>query len=378
MIIHRMSTEAPEPSVKFYKAIALTFLFLTIVLLGMVIFITSKRATITILTKQDNESITLSVSIGGAGRKAISGIVTSTKFYFSKEFIPTGNKQVEDQAKGTVTIYNRTGAAQTLVKTTRLLSTDGVLFRMATAATIPARGEANVAVYADQKGIAGNIGPTSFTIPGLSFDKQKVIFAESKTVMSGGSHAVEVLSSSDLSDATIEYESAAVEAFLKSLPPPSEGMVRVAVLGDKNIKFDHSAGDEVGSFTASGASTMLIVEYRASDLAYLVNQEVRARVVDGLERYLTLSTAPKVTLTNVDLKNGLATLNIQEEMAVTLDANSEKLSPDHFFGKSKDEISRYIMGLDHVANVDVKFFPSWVLTAPNVADHVAVMVKSIK
>ncbi len=377
MIIHRMSTEAPEPPVKFYKAIALAFLFLTIVLLGVVIFITSKRATITILTKQDNESINLSVSIGGAGQRAISGLVTSSKFTFSKEFAPTGDKQVEDQAKGKATIYNKTGATQTLVKTTRLLSADGVLFRMATAATIPARGETIVDVYADQKGVFGNIGPTSFTIPGLSLEKQKVIYAESKEAMSGGVHTVGVISSEDLSNAKIEFESAAVEEFLKSFPL-NEGMERVVLLGSEELKFDRAAGDEVESFNISGVSTMLVAEYRTSDLMNLINQEIRARIVDGTERYLSLSNTPKVTLTNVDLRNGLATIEVREEVAVTLDANSDKLSPDHFFGKSRDEISRYIMGLDHVANVDVKFFPGWVLTAPNAADHISVVVKSVK
>lgn len=378
MIIHRMSTETPEPPVRFYKVIALTFLFLAILLLGAVIFISSKQATITILTKQDNESIDLSVSVGGAGRNAIAGLVTSTKFSFSKEFSPTGNKQVDDNAKGRVTIYNKTGSAQTLIKTTRLLNTDGVLFRMATVATIPARGETDVDVYADQKGAAGDIGPSSFIIPGLSLDKQKVIYAESKEAMSGGSHTVGVLSSDDLANAKTEYESAAVDEFLKSLPPPSEGISRAVMMRDDNLKFDHTAGEEVGSFTASGVSLMMTAEYRDADVANLMQQEISSRIVDGTERYLSLSNAPKVTLTNVDLKNSLATLNVEEEVAVTLDANSDRLSPDHFFGKSKDEISRYVMALDHVANVDVKFSPGWVLTAPSVADRISVVVKSIR
>lgn len=378
MIIHRMSTEAPTPPVKFYKIIALTFLFLTILLLGVVIFISSQRATITILTKQDNESVSLSVSVGGAGRKAIAGIVTSSQFSFLKEFYPTGTKQIEDRAKGKVTIYNRTGSAQTLIKTTRLLNSDGVLFRMATAATIPARGETVVDVYADQVGISGNIGPSSFTIPGLSQEKQKVIFAESKAAMSGGSHTVGILSLDDLANAKVDFETSAVADFLKSLPAQSEGVARAVLPSDVSVSFDHVAGEEVGSFVASGSINMLMVEYRFADLINLITQEIKAKIDDGTERYQVLSSVPSVTLTNVDLKNSLAILKVQEEVMVTLDSNSNKLSADHFFGKSKDEISRYVMGVDHVANVDVKFSPSWALTAPNVADHISVVVKSIR
>ncbi|MEK7625032.1 MAG: hypothetical protein AAB467_01630 [Patescibacteria group bacterium] len=378
MIIHRMSTEAPTPPVKFYKVIALTFLFLTVVLLGVIIFISSVRATITVLTKQDNQSVTLSISVGGAGQRSIAGSVTSSNFSYTKEFFPTGNKQVEDNARGKATIYNRTGAAQTLVKTTRLLNEDGILFRMATAATIPARGQTEVSVVADQKGIQGNIGPSSFTIPGLSPDKQKLIFAESKAAMTGGSHTVGVLSSDDLDNAKTDFGSAAVAEFSKSLPPLASGMARAISLSEEDLKFDHVAGDEVGSFLVSGASNMRVVEYRTQDVESLINREISAKVVDGTERYLVLSNTPKVELVNVDLKNGLATLNAREEVAVTLDSNSVKLSPENFFGKSRDEISRYVMGIDHVANVDVKFSPSWALSAPNVADHISVIVKSVK
>ena len=298
-------------------------------------------------------------------------------FSFSKEFFPTGNKQVENNAKGKVAIYNKTGSAQTLVKTTRLLSVDGILFRMATAVTVPARGEAEVDVYADQKGSAGNIGPASFIIPGLSLEKQKVIYAESKVAMSGGTQSVGVLSSDDLNNAKTEYGSAAIEEFLRT-QSKTDGMERVVLIGEENLKFDHAVGDEVGSFVASGTSTMLVAEFRAGDVMKLVNQEIRARVVDGTERYLSLSNAPRVTLANVDLRNGLATLDVRDELVVTLDADSDKLSPDHFFGKSRDEISRYVMSLDHVANVDVSFFPSWVLTAPSAEDHISVVVKSVR
>lgn len=378
MIIHRMSTVTPTPPVKFYKVIALTFIFLTVILLGVIIFISSERATITILTKQDNESVVLNVSVGGAGQRAIAGVVTTSKFYFSKEFFPTGNKQVEDKATGKATIYNQTGGTQTLIKNTRLLSSDGILFRIATAATVPAHGQTEVDVFADQKGIAGNIGPSRFTIPGLTPEKQKVFFAESKTAMSGGSHAVGVLSADDLANAKNDYMPAAIVEYSKSLPPLKEGMARVVWQSSEDLTFDHAVGEEVSSFVGSATRNMLVVEYRIDDLANIIKRAAAAKITSGSERYQMLSNAPKVDLVDVDLNNGLATLKVQEEVAVTLDSNSEELSPEHFFGKSKDEISRYVMGVDHVANVDVRFSPSWALTAPNVADHISVVVKSVK
>ncbi|MEY4744296.1 MAG: hypothetical protein RL272_241 [Candidatus Parcubacteria bacterium] len=90
------------------------------------------------------------------------------------------------KATGKATIVNTTSRAYTFVATTRLLSKEGVLFRMKSSSPIPANGSVTVAVYADQPGPGGDIGPATFTIPGLPPDLQKVITAKSDAPMSGG------------------------------------------------------------------------------------------------------------------------------------------------------------------------------------------------
>jgi hypothetical protein len=372
-----MSTQTPEPPVRFYKVIALSFLFLTIVLLGVVIFITSKKATVTVLTKQDPKSITLTAAVGGnSEEKVVNGTVNTTEFFYSKEFSPTGNAQVEDVAKGTVTLINKTGTTQPLVKTTRLLSKDGVLFRLENSVVIPAGKEIAAAVYADQKGSGGNIGPTSFTIPGLSAEKQKVIYAESKEPFTGGTHTVGVLSADDITNAKAEFEKKAEQAYLATLSASSEGTERLVATTDRSTSVDHAVGETVGTFRVSGTSTIVVVEYKNSDLANLIASESASKIDPKSERYLSLTNKPKVTVQKIE--NGVATLSVLQEVAVTLDANSELLSPDHFAGKSKDEIERYILGLDHVQGVDVKFSPSWVMSAPSSYDRISVVVKNIK
>jgi len=61
-----------------------------------------------------------------------------------------------------------------------------------------------------------------------------------------------------------------------------------------------------------------------------------------------------------------------------LDADAEKVAPTQFLGKTKEEIERLIMGLDHVSAAEVKFSPSWIRKSPTVVDHVKVIVKNIK
>ena len=59
MITYRLQTQpqTPEPPVRFYRAIALSFLAVTIILLGVVVYITSQKANIIIVAKEDNKKI---------------------------------------------------------------------------------------------------------------------------------------------------------------------------------------------------------------------------------------------------------------------------------------------------------------------------------
>ena len=88
-----------------------------------------------------------------------------------------------------------------MVATTRLLTSEGVLFRLKDRVNVPAGGEIEVEVYADQSGIASEIGPSQFTIPGLRTDLQKLIYAVSKESMKGGIKKTGVLSVDDWSRA---------------------------------------------------------------------------------------------------------------------------------------------------------------------------------
>lgn len=379
MITHRMgSTPKPEQQpVRFYKIIALSFLFLTILLLGVVIFITSKKASITILAKQDNKTIAFDATVGSS-ESDLLGNVTSSQFSWTEKFQPTGTGQVAGVAEGTVTIYNTGNVAQPLVKTTRLLSSSGILFRISANVVVPAKGQISAHVYSDQKGGENDIGPSDFTIPGLNAEKQKIVYAKSTDPMVGGLTTTGVLSSEDVANAKSEFVEKMKEAFLKTLPPTDSGWERAIASSGAGGDVKEKVGEVVSSFTITGTSTMQVAEYKMDDLRKRIDKEVNGQFDQSSEKILSLSAAPTVALSGVDAKTGFATINVREEMAVTLNENSNKLSPENFFGKSKDEIERYLLGLNHVSRVDVNFSPSWTMTAPSVADKIDVKVVKVK
>lgn len=79
---------------------------------------------------------------------------------------------VNNPAQGTITIYNTQGSTQTLIKNTRFQSPNGLIFRIQNSVSIPggsvsSPGSIQATVYADSGGDQYNIGPTTFTVPGL-------------------------------------------------------------------------------------------------------------------------------------------------------------------------------------------------------------------
>ena len=361
---------------RFYKIIALFFLLLTIALLAVVVFVTSKKATITVIAKEDARNVTVIVPVGnGQNSTVLKGTVSTTAFYWSEKFNPTGNKTVEGTATGEATIYNKTNADQVLIATTRLLTPSGVLFHISDRVNVPANGQVTVGVYADKPGAASEIGPSTFTIPGLPIDKQKVIYAESTKPMVGGAKKVGVLSEADIKTALQGYKEKVKEQVAKMGDASLERAVVVTETGAaSNVK----AGEEVSEFTVSGTSTVVVISYNLDDLNAYVNKVLSDKIDSTAEKLLSFSGKPQITVQKQDARNGTAELAVTQGVAVTLDSDVEKLAPQNFVGKKKDEIERYILGLDHVTGVEVKFSPSWVFSAPTVPDKIKVVVKNIQ
>lgn len=118
-------------------------------------------------------------------------IITAQKVA-SQSVQSSGSKPVSSSASGLITIYNAQPKAQKLIANTRFSTTAGLIFRIHTAVTVPAGSTSNpgtvtARAYADKPGDTYNVGPTSFTIPGLAGTPQaSLVYARSTDAMTGG------------------------------------------------------------------------------------------------------------------------------------------------------------------------------------------------
>lgn len=376
MTPHHKETNLSNEPVRFYKIVALSFLFLTIVLLGVIVFMSTKRATITITTKPEPVEAELTMEI--TKDNPASGVLAQTVVALSKKFKPGASKEEESTAVGTAVLHNDSSISQPLVATTRLLTADGILFHMKKGATVLANGTVEVEVYADKSGKASEIGPSKFTIPGLNEARQKVVWAESVKPMVGGVRQFGVIGSEDIKEAEGEMLAELKKAGEEKLSVLHPGVHAVYAVAQSSMKADKEVGIEAEEFTMNAEATIVGVFYSADEVKNLLMPELGKRVIGDVEVLSRGRAETSVLLDEYDLSTGRAVLKIAGSGLVELNAESSQLQKLIFFGKTKDEVRRYLLSLDHVNGVDIKFTPAWMRTVPHVAEHVNVVVKKVE
>ena len=210
-------TEKPV-SIPSYRKIALTFLSLSLVLSLGILYLSTARAKIFITPKPKSvrtnfqTKICPSVAASVATQKSdetlkktndncFFGQIFSTTLEGKETFPATQVEFKEKRARGIVTIINNYNKSQTLVRTTRLLSPQDILFRTDQTIQVPAYSQMQVQVYADQPGVKGEIPPTHFTIPGLWPGIQDKIYGESSEPMTGGLEEIKIVTEKDIKKA---------------------------------------------------------------------------------------------------------------------------------------------------------------------------------
>jgi hypothetical protein len=131
--------------------------------------------------------------------------------------VPAESTQsANDSAQGSITFLNAQHTPQTLINNTRFATPAGLIFHIHTPVTIPPAtangpGSVTASVYADQPGQSYNVGPTSFTVPGLKGGSSyTLVTAKSSAAMAGGFTGTRA----SVSQATDDKQHAALQAAL--------------------------------------------------------------------------------------------------------------------------------------------------------------------
>ena len=195
------------------RKLLILILVISIGLFGLISYIAFPGATIHIRPKFDN--ISHSVNIVLADKRQNQNLLSQNQPHvISSEKIITVTKQTKVfnttskrfngvNASGSIKVINTSPDEWQLKKETRFKTEDGVIFRIQEGVFVPpatTNEEGNISLgeivvnviadpfdeFSDPVGERGNIGPSKFTIPGLSKYNQRLIWGESSVPMTGG------------------------------------------------------------------------------------------------------------------------------------------------------------------------------------------------
>ncbi|MCI0597889.1 hypothetical protein L0Y34_02355 [Candidatus Parcubacteria bacterium] len=301
----------------------------------------------------------------------------------SKEVQAEGTETVDIPAQGVVTIYNGQTKAQDLIKNTRFETPEGLIFRIRESVRVPAGtadapGELSATVYADVGGTAHNIGPSSFTLPGLAGSAAyELVYARSKEPMVGGFTGERPA----VPEATRALE-------FESMKAPLEGDLRAEI--DKNIRDGYVLvpGAVFFSYTpqpdgAAGIDTVAL-RLEGTAHAFIFPTEALARAI----AFNTLGVygGQPVTLMSIE---GLSLLPEagetptpgQESFSFTLSGDTNIVwivNVDEIrgaiAGKSRDAAKTILRGFAELEEVRLVLKPFWEGTLPADPTHIQVEV----
>ena len=363
-----------------------------VVILGIVVFVTTGKAQVTIKPTSQPLDVSLNVftsdntSAVSVSAMAIPGQLFNIQKTVSQDFPATGHVDVAQKARGTITVYNELSVSQQLIATTRFESVDHHIFHTLTSIIVPPAtttngklvpGNIDVQVIADKAGADYNVPVGLFTIPafqekGDTEKFQKVYGQSTAPIHNGTSGQSTVVTDSDLNTAKQTLTTQLTTDVQDELKSQINGL---KILNDSQVvvgsPVSTSPTDATATtFTVNLSGSLKTVGFKESDLDALVVQ-----YVDAQKNLTALPDKLTLDYSNVhwdDTKNGLSfTVHVTGQAYAKLD--TAKIITD-LLGKNDADMRAYLGGISGISSAHVSLSPFWVRSIPNNQDRVKVDV----
>jgi len=362
-----------------YSKIVTFFLLLTIAAIFIVLYFALSKVTIKIHSNLENKQQKILVEMqaenaDNVSTDAILGKIITTDFELSATTTSQMEQVIGKRAGGYVTIYNNTAKDQGLVKTTRLLTPDQQLFRIIENVNVPAGGQIKVWADADQEGESYVSSSTTMTIPGLALGLQTKIYAESKdglTLTSMPQYVVSQANIDELKDKIKELAKAkALEDINKSLSDDLKINDQKLFLDFKTLE-SSGVGDKNQEAVIKQKITASGLVFAEADLIKLAESKFTKSLDSNqsLDKFLTDQTSYKVLELNPETDHAV----IEVTLSADIKSNNSpwQIDKEKLVGLDEAGIRNYLKEL-RVEDVDIKFFPTWIKTAPRFKDHIII------
>ncbi len=362
-----------------YRKIAISFLFITVVLVVLVVSISTKRATIMIETREEPKTVEGAVTfVAREGNGGIPALITSTDVIVTANVVPTGSKDTVGKSRGSVVLINSGTTPQSLIVKTRVQTDSGLVYRLDTAARVPAKGRVEVPVTADGEGGVYDIGPARFTIPGLSSARQAVVYAESMNPMAGGVIRLGAVGEEDIMQARALLRERGLALASAQFGEIKEGGQREMLVEKEEMVFGAALGESVSLLTATATIRVVQVAFTKEKLRGASLELLAKQASADTTMLVPENDLPEIALKECSVSEGTCRGTMHIDGTLRVNPESAVLQPKNFIGKTKDEVRKQIQTIPLVSWVQVTLTPSWLSTVPQFADNITIQITEAK
>lgn len=375
-------TFSPPPSSSVYRNIAFSFLGLTVIVVIGALWVTSVYARVTVKVKRDTTNVQTAIEVaktpeqGQLRGRVVQGVFDKIQEFAVKE---QQAEAVDTVVRGTVKIINNYSKPQTLVKTTRLLTADGKLYRIDKTVVVDPKSSLTVTAASDKPGREYVIpAGTKLTIPGLWVDLQKYIYAETVSGFSGGTQMTKVVSSVDVAEAQKALEDAVFEQAKKTLQAEAgtgEDWRAVYIKKVLDKKSNVSPGQQSDSFLASVKLDVTAVYYPEKDMEVLIRQKFKDKLPEGRELVDFDPGLVVYKIESADPKLERAQIGVSAQASSRLTDKSSPLSREAIAGLPVEEAKAKLQATEGVESVEIRIRPSWINRLPSSKDRIEIVVQ---
>lgn len=366
-------SHAPAPGRRRTKAIVLAAAAVVVLLLYTFVV---PRVTITVevLGEPLERELTLNAAtVSGAGEQVVPATLEEATREQVQTFKTTGQKNVGEKAKGTITLNNAWSSDSVPLAAGSKLTKDGVAFRLTQAVTIPGAtvslvagqaqtnpGKIDGQIEAEGSGEAGNVAPGKFTITSIEAIKQSKIYGESTAKLTGGSSRfIGVVSEEDLKTARATLEGELKNELKESIVAKAAGRIvldQAVKLEQIDEKSSKQVDEEAGEFELKLKGNLKAIVFTEEDFRKAFLNDLGQEIGEDHEVVFGPSDEITTTVEEADFENGRLQLRglLKSQIAPKIDQAQLKQAIRF---KSFPGTEKIIRDLPQVSDVEISISP---------------------
>lgn len=358
---------AGVPKVNLYRNISLSFVLFAIIILAAVFLFFYRQGTVIVYGKESDIEINIKVEVKENPEKdelseknVIAGSLSQETRQADGEFKTLSTKTADQGIVGSVKIVNEAGHNQILVPTTQLQADNGAIVRTSRKVVIPSGGSVEVEVFPKDPQSFRPIDPGRLTIIKLGVGLQDLVYGIAEAPITDELKEINFLAESDIFNARQQLK----EEILSELGQENNNQPTLYHIELTDIETIPKINEETEKFTLKAKAIIYKLIYDKDQLQSLLIANASNLDLKGFSVGQTKWQDAQSHIEELDF-GGNVLIETNYNLKTKINPDHDLLKKENFTGKSREEISSYLVASDFVDDWEVHISPYWRKNLPN-------------